>query len=187
MTASAFTGAAAVERPWEKRDDRARAHAPAEPKGAEDAPVDPASRGHSPSPPRNAFGHSKKAHEGGNGKSRAGGNGKSQADKTSQPRDARPSKDVPEQSHAGGNGKSQGAAHSSSLHKVDDGTKAKSQPGKSEEVPEPAAPAKPPEPVKSKDEAPAPEPVGEPVVEEPLPAAPDAPSPETGKGKGKAK
>jgi hypothetical protein len=197
MAASAVTGVATVERPWEKRGDRAQAHAPAEPKrDREDGAADPGSPGRSPSPSGNAFGHSKKAHEGGNGKSHAGGNGKSRAEKSSPPDDEAPKKEKAkdEQSHAGGRGKSQGAAHSSSPNKLDDGTKVKSKPDKDADAPAvdataPAPASEPPKtkPAKPKDEATAPEPVEEPVVEEPVAAAPEAPSSATGKGKDKAK
>ncbi len=190
VTASAFTGATTVERPWERRADRARAHSPAEPeRDPEERPADPATKGHSPSPSGNAFGHSKKAHEGGNGKSHAGGNGKSQADE-GPPVEPAPEKDKVEKSHPGGNGKSQGAAHSSSPKKSNDGTKVKSKPDKggdvpAAEAPEPAKPAKPEKAGKPRDEAHAPE---QPAAEEPTgAAAPEPPEPGGEKDKGKAK
>ena len=213
MTASAFTGAAAVDRvakPKREREAKVRAAEPAAAKsqasGAVDRPAGaPDSRG-------KALGHDKKAHEGGNGKSRAGGAGPAlghdRHDKEKDPQGkalGHGDKAAPgergkalghdKKANAGGKGKAP-------FKEPKGETAAKAKPSKPDDAgsgapqdespaaapapdPAPSKPAKVPKPPKAEEPAPAPEtPAEAPVVEAPAPA-PEPPSPGNGKGNGK--
>lgn len=181
MTASAFTGVAAVERPVAERlkgRDKPAAVRPA------DDGVAPDANGHTPEPPGKALGHDKKAHEGGNGKSHAGGNGKSRSD-------AKPEKDEKPDKPAK-------PAKPEKPAKPDQAAEPQ-KPAKPDQAAEPQKPAKPEPPVKgaapetpaadkAAPSAPEAPPVDqaepEPAPEPETPAAPAAPAP--GKGSGNA-
>lgn len=196
MTASAFTGVAAVERPVAQRlegRDKPRAVQPAADETAPDA-----ADGHSPDPAGNAFGHDKKAREGGNGKSQAGrgGNALGHGKKAKALGHAHDAEGTP-------NGKAKGHSKPDKPEKVKPEKPAK--PEKPTKPDKPATAAKPEKPAGPTGDAagspPAkekPAPVEEPPAHaepaEPDPApAPEAPAPEPapktppGKAKGKSK
>ncbi len=205
MTASAFTGVAAekVDAARHAKKDRQKVSAPAE-RDTKGRPATPGAG--APTPRGNAFGHSKKAHAGGNGKSHAGGNGKDKgagndSEETASTRTSHAGGN--DESHAGGNDESQGSAHSPNAgpKKLDDGTKVKPSPGKKDEkVPDAAAgapagpaaepaPAKPSKPVKPKDsdsEAEEPAEAEASATDEPE-TAPAQPADDKAKGGGKDK
>ncbi|HEX2057162.1 MAG TPA: HD domain-containing phosphohydrolase [Actinomycetota bacterium] len=191
MTASAFTGAA-VEGPLKERLARPEkpAAVTAEEPSAEDGAPDE-KRGHSPTPPGKALGHSKKAHEGGNGKSHAGGNGKSHAGGNGKPQAGEKGKALGHSKKAGipdapGNGNSKAASKTPQgkpAHKPAPQKPAQDDPGDAAPAPEPQpeAPAKPEPQPKPKEEPPA--------ESAPAPAEPEEPAPAAAepKGNGKAK
>jgi putative nucleotidyltransferase with HDIG domain len=200
MTASAFTGVAGVERPIAKRlegRDKPAATVEAPPEEGS-ATKGTASEG-APSPQGKALGHSKKAHEGGNGKSNAGGKAKSAAEA----KDKSESDNAPsprgkalghaKKAHEGGNGK----AHAGGNGKSNAGGNGKSKAPKKEDtaaaptetVEDGTTPEAPTQPAPAKPKPSKPEPA--PVVEEPADPAPEVEAPvevpPPGKANGKSK
>lgn len=208
MTASAFTGVAAVERPLAKKaaKDKTSVTAPPEPGAEEDDGSQSVGNGKG-----NAFGHDEKAHEGGNG------NGKGKGKALGHAKKAEDASDDGSQSVGKGKGKGEALGHDEKAH---EGGKGKANKGGVSEEKKPASagtpaagkgkskaeegaatdttPAGKPKPeAPSKPETqPKPEPKDEPeapVVEEPAepapapqpeePGAPPAPGKSGGKGK----
>ena len=168
MTASAFTGVAAVERPLAKRlEGRAKPVAAAadappaaetQPAAAED-PADVPPSGTAPSPPGKALGHDKKAHEGGNGKSQAGLRGKALG------HDKKAHEGGNSKSHAGGNGKSKAGTKPDKpkAARTEKAAKAAGGPAKDKTAPEEQSAAAESEPKKPKSQKPAEAPAGAPT------------------------